>query len=100
MRDFGSIGSAPSLFAASTKRSRSSNRICSSSCRSSGREVAARLLFEQREDVDHLLRGRQVRFRGMPLDRIRDVAEVHGGRVRERHTKATKLIAGPASPES
>ena len=51
-------------------------------------EIAARLLFEQREDLDHLLRGRQVRLCSLASDGIGNIAKVHGSRVRERQHEA------------
>ena len=61
-----------------------------------GRQVAARLRLEQRQDVDHLLRGRQVRLRCLPGDRIGNVAEVHGGGVRQRQHERGEV--DPPSP--
>src|SRR5688572_19604126 len=46
-------------------------------------EVAARLLFEQREDVDHLAGGLQVDLAGLGLSWLEAIAEVHSGCRRE-----------------
>ena len=56
-------------------------------------EIAARLRFQQREDVNHLLRRGQVRFRALAAHRIGNVAKVHGGRVRERENKRCEADA-------
>src|SRR5215218_5176677 len=44
-------------------------------------QVAARLLFEEGENVDHLLRRRKVGGYGLSGDRIGNVPEMHGRRV-------------------
>ena len=49
-----------------------------------GREVAARLLVEQREDFDHLRGTVKVHFRALSRNRIRQVAEMDGRRAGER----------------
>jgi hypothetical protein len=49
-----------------------------------GGQVAARFLLEEREDVDHLLRRREIRLAHLASDGIGDVAEVNRGGVSER----------------
>src|SRR5687767_7971631 len=53
-----------------------------------GGQIAARLLLEQREDVDHLLRGRQIRRDRLSRDRVRHVTEVNRSCVGERQNEA------------
>jgi len=51
-------------------------------------QVASRLLFEQREDVDDLLRRGQIRLARLIRARLRQIAEVYGRGVRERDDEA------------
>src|SRR5471032_1916682 len=53
-------------------------------------QVAARLLLEQRKDLDHLRGAVEIRLRGAPGDRIREVAEMNGGGARQREHERGK----------
>src|SRR5688572_19633017 len=49
-----------------------------------GCEIAARLFFEQREDIDHLTGGLQIDRAGLGLPRLETIAEMHRSCGRER----------------
>ena len=97
MRDFGSAGAALEPFWISTKRMRQLEEHLLEQLPLFGGEVAARLLFEQRQDVDHLLRRRQVRLRGRAADGIGDVAEMHRRGVGKRQHEGDEVDACDAS---
>src|SRR5688572_23694995 len=59
-----------------------------------GRQVAARLLLQQRQDLDHLLRRGKIRLSRLPADRVGHVAEMHGGGVRERQHESNEGDGG------
>src|SRR3984893_6717935 len=54
------------------------------------RQVAARLPIEQRQNLDHLSRAREIRFRLSTRRRIREVAEMNRGGARQRQHKRRK----------
>src|SRR4029453_6721244 len=49
-----------------------------------GRQVALRLLLQEADQVDHLMRGHEIRLVTLAAVRVWDVAEMHGRRGRER----------------
>lgn len=54
-------------------------------------EVAARLFFEEREDVDHLARGLQIDRPGLGLSGLEAIAEMHGSGRREREDEGREV---------
>ena len=57
-------------------------------------EIPARLLLQHRDDFDHLPGGQKIRLDRLAGSWIGDVAEVHGGRRRQREDEAGEGDAG------